>query len=233
MSGEGTREKILNAAEELFSENGFAATSVRAITSKAGVNLAALNYHFGSKDAVIDAVFERRVGPLSRERLRLLDEVEAAAGEEGPDLESILRALIAPAIRLVADPDSGGEQFMKLMGRAHSEAGELFEKVLARQFHETFQRFTRAFRRVLSELPAPEFFWRTHFVIGAMAHTMAHSAKLGYLEVLRSKGVKGLEDLPSNDPALNDPDVVLSQLIRFSVAGLKAEVPVSAEVVAK
>lgn len=231
MAGEETREKILNAAEELFSENGFSATSVRAITTKAGVNLAALNYHFGSKDAVIDAVFERRVGPLSQERLRLLDEVEAATGPEGPDLESILRALLAPAIRLVSEPNSGGERFMKLMGRAHSESGELFDKVLARQFYETFRRFARAFRRVLPDLPPAEFFWRTHFVIGAMAHTMAHSAKLGYLEALRLKGVEGLDEYPLEDPSINDPDAVLSQLIRFSMAGLQAEIAAPREAV--
>jgi AcrR family transcriptional regulator len=224
MAGEDTREKILDAAEVLFSENGFAATSVRAITTKAEVNLAALNYHFRSKDGVIDAVFERRIGPLNRERLLLLDGAEDTAGEGGPDLESILIAFLAPAINLVSDPNSGGERFMKLMGRAHSESGDFFQKVLARQFSEVFTRFSQAFRKVLPDLPPAEFFWRTHFVIGAMAHTMAHSARLGYLKALRSQGIYGFEEVPVDDPTLNDPEAVLSRLVQFSMAGLQAEV---------
>jgi AcrR family transcriptional regulator len=230
MAGEDTREKILDAAEELFSENGFSATSVRAITTKAGVNLAALNYHFGSKDALVDSVFERRVGPLNRERLRLLEESETSSGERGPTLEEVLRAFLGPAIRLASDPESGGERFMKLMGRAHSETGDFFSKVIAKQFAEVFQRFTPAFRKVLPDLPPEEHFWRIHFVIGAMAHTMAHSATLRYLENLRSEGGMVEEGLSLDKVTLDDTDAVLSRLVRFAVAGLKAEAPKPVEV---
>ncbi len=233
MAGEDTREKVLNAAEELFSEHGFSATSVRAITTQAGVNLAALNYHFGSKDAVVDAVFERRIGPLNRERLRLLEDAEARSGQEGPTLEDILRAFLAPAIQWASDPGSGGERFMKLMGRGHSESGDFFSKVIARQFAEVFRRFSRAFRKVLPDLPPEEYFWRIHFVIGAMAHTMAHSATLRYLETLQSEGVTVEEGLSIDKVTLNDPDAVLSRLIRFAVAGLQAEAPVPVEVGSK
>jgi len=230
MAGEDTRERLLDAAEELFSEHGFSATSVRAITKQAEVNLAALNYHFGSKEALVDAVFERRVGPLNRERLRLLEEAETRSGQGGPTLEEVLRAFLAPAIRLASDPESGGERFMKLMGRAHSETGDFFSKVIARQFAEVFQRFTRAFRKVLPDLTPEEHFWRIHFVIGAMAHTMAHSATLRYLETLRSEGVPVVEGLSPDKMTLNDPDAVLSRLVRFAVAGLRAEVAVPEEV---
>ncbi|HUV12521.1 MAG TPA: TetR/AcrR family transcriptional regulator, partial [Acidobacteriota bacterium] len=194
------------------------------------VNLAALNYHFGSKDALVDAVFERRVGPLNRERLRLLEEAETHSGQEGPSLEEVLRAFLAPAIRLASDPESGGGRFMKLMGRAHSETGDFFSKIIARQFAEVFQRFTRAFRNVLPDLPPEEHFWRIHFVIGAMAHTMAHSATLRYLETLQAEGVTGVEGLSLDKVTLNETDAVLSRLVRFAVAGLQAEVPVPEEV---
>lgn len=85
MSRENTREKILDAAEELFSEHGFSATSIRAITTRAEVNLAALNYHFGTKDGVIDAVFARRIEPLNRERIHLLEIVENNSKDRSPD----------------------------------------------------------------------------------------------------------------------------------------------------
>jgi len=119
---------------------------------------------------------------------------------------------------------------MKLMGRAHSETGDFFSKIIARQFAEVFQRFTRAFRNVLPDLPPEEHFWRIHFVIGAMAHTMAHSATLRYLETLQAEGVTGVEGLSLDKVTLNETDAVLSRLVRFAVAGLQAEVPVPEEV---
>ena len=162
-----------------------------------------------------------------------MEEAEARAGQEGPTLEEILRAFLAPAIQLVSDPKRGGERFMKLMGRAHSETGDFFIKVIAKQFAEVFQRFTPAFRRVLPNLPPEEQFWRIHFVIGAMAYTMAHSATLRYLEAFRPDGVTFVEGLSLDQLSRNDTDAVLSRLIRFAVAGLQAEVPETVEVGAK
>jgi len=144
VASEATRERLLDAAEELFSVNGFAATSVRAITRQAGVHLAAMNYHYGSKDALIQAVFERRVGPLNRERIRLLDDAEATAGGQGPSLETILAALLGPAFRLAGNPEGGGREFMRLMGRVHSESGDLFQKLIVPLFRLVFIRFEKA-----------------------------------------------------------------------------------------
>jgi AcrR family transcriptional regulator len=225
-----TKERILDAAEELFSENGFAATSVRSITSRAGVNLAALNYHFGSKDAVVDAVFERRIGPLNRERLRMLDRLESEAGSAGPSLEDVLRAFLEPAIRLVTDPDRGGSKFMKLMGRGHSESSDFFRDMISKHFLEVFLRFEKVFRRILPDLPVQEFVWRMHFVVGAMAHTMAHGLSLYDLEVLRSKGSETFSRLTPEELGEMDVDSILERLIRFSAAGLRAEFPQPAEV---
>src|SRR5437867_6100600 len=94
-----SKERILDVAERLFAERGFAATSLRNITAEAAVNLAAVHYHFGSKDELIEAVFARRLGPLNRERLRLLEACRAAAGGGSPSVEELLEALIAPALR--------------------------------------------------------------------------------------------------------------------------------------
>ena len=101
--GEITAERILDAAEELFADLGFDATSTRAITTRAGVNLAAVNYHYGSKDALIEAVFARRLVPLNRERLELLDRVEARAGAGGPAVESIVEAFVRPPMRKIRE----------------------------------------------------------------------------------------------------------------------------------
>jgi len=219
LAGKVTREKILQAAEELFAEKGFAETSIRAITSRAGVNLAALNYHFGSKDALIDAVFERRIGPLNRERIRLLDQVEAKVGEGGCSLEEILEAFLGPAIRLATDPDSGGKQFMRLMGRAHAEEGDFFRKVIAKQFEEVFHRFNTGFQRKLPNLPLAELYWRIHFVVGAMAFTMSHKLSLRYLESFQRQGETAWTGLKEEEAG-----GVLSRLVCFAAAGLRAEV---------
>ena len=217
MSGEYTKEKILDSAEELFSDNGFAATSIRAITTRAGVNLAALNYHFGSKDALIDAVFERRIGGLNLERIRLLDEVESMGK---PSLEEVLRAFLAPPIRLAGDPARGGKVFMRLMGRAHTEPGDFFRNVIAKQFEEIFRRFGEAFRRVLPNLSPGEIFWRMHFIVGAMAFTMSHKLTLRYLEGFEDASEAGIDDFVHPDAGF-----VLERLVGFSAAGLRADVP--------
>jgi AcrR family transcriptional regulator len=222
LSGRGvTKEKILDAAEELFSEDGFSATSVRAITSRAQVNLAALNYHFGSKDALIDAVFERRIGPLNRERIRLLEEAETLAAGGELTLEEVLRAFLTPAIQLASDQESGGKKVMRLMGRVHSESREFFRERLAKQFGAIFHRFYSVFRRILPDLPPEELFWRIHFVVGAMAHTMAHTLALrDLMEAVSAKDPTP----PRGEVTGEDVDAVLSRLICFAAAGLRAEV---------
>jgi len=92
-----TRTRILDAAEELFMQHGFEATSMRQLTAKAGVNLAAVNYHFGSKDALIEAVFRRRLDPMNAARIAELEKLE------GPSPEAIIRAFIGPGLRLLED----------------------------------------------------------------------------------------------------------------------------------
>src|SRR5256885_9089128 len=100
-----TRIRILDAAEELFMQHGFEGTSMRLLTAKAGVNLAAVNYHFGSKDALIEAVFHRRLDPMNVARTADLDKLEAS--EAAPTPEAIIPAFITPGLRLMADGNDG------------------------------------------------------------------------------------------------------------------------------
>src|SRR5918995_3621308 len=96
-----TKEKILDAAERLFATHGFAGTSLRAVTKEAGVNLAAVHYHFGTKEDLLRAVLSRIVIPVNRERLKMLEQVEAAAGSDPPSPAGVLQGFIAPALPLV------------------------------------------------------------------------------------------------------------------------------------
>src|SRR3982750_1892652 len=107
-----TRTRILDAAEELFMQHGFEATSMRALTARASVNLAAVNYHFGSKHALIEAVFRRRLDPMNATRIAGLDKLEAT--ERSPPPEAIIRAFLSPGLPLLEDAKGGGRHFVRL-----------------------------------------------------------------------------------------------------------------------
>src|SRR5688500_11044482 len=144
-----TRSRILDVAEELFGERGLDRVSIRDITRKAKVNLAAINYHFGSKEDLIAAVFERRVVPVNEARLAALDAVEKAAGKRIPKLEAILEAFIRPALQCSLQAPKGGAAFAKLFGRCLSEPSPAVEALLQRQFEPLVKRMHAALRRAL------------------------------------------------------------------------------------
>jgi AcrR family transcriptional regulator len=164
-----TKERILDAAERLFAHHGVEATSLRAITTEAGVNLAAVNYHFQSKDALVQAVIARRMDPITQRRLAMLDACEAAAGNRPAPLEKILEAFLLPVLEAGATHASG---FAPMLGRIYTEPKEFVEKVFKNHLATVAERFRTAFGRALPHLPEEELSWRVHFVVGAMAHTV-------------------------------------------------------------
>lgn len=208
MSTAETRERILDAAERLFPVHGVDGTSVRHITAEAQVNVAAVNYHFGSKEALVRAVFKRRLDPISEERLRLLNESEARAGGH-PPLEEIVEAFIAPALRLRGEPEHGGENFCMLMGQLFSESSKWKQLIFA-EFGPAMHRFRAALALALPDLPEPELWWRIHFLLGAMVHTLRGGEALVHL----SQG--------QCDPA--DVEGTIRRLSVFLAAGLRAPV---------
>ncbi len=169
-----TREKILDTAERLFSEKGFDATSLRHIIAEAGVNLAAIHYHFGSKQELLDELILRKARPVNDERLAMLDRIEAEAGDGRPSLESVLNAFLMPVAR-VADQH---RSFTRLMGRIYAEG--LLLPVIERNFGPVISRFVPAMHRALPGLSDDEFSWRMHFMIGAMAHTLCGSPAISH-----------------------------------------------------
>jgi AcrR family transcriptional regulator len=206
VNGEATRDRILDAAEKLFALCGIGETSLRGITTEAGTNLASVNYHFGSKEALIQTVFARRLGPLNLERLELLDKVESDADGPGPFLEQVLCAFVTPALRLRRQ--EGGENFMRLFGRLHTEPGELSVGVM-KQFDDIFRRFTNAIGHALPGLSGTALLWRFFFTIGALTMPLVCP------EVIRQKS-DGL-----CDPA--DAKGISSHLVTFLAAGLRAQ----------
>jgi AcrR family transcriptional regulator len=165
-----TRSRILDVAEELFGEQGLDRVSIRDITRKARVNLAAIHYHFGSKEDLIAAVFERRVVPVNEARLVALDRLERAAGRRGPQLGPILEAFVRPALQSSLQASKGGTAFAKLFGRCLSEPSPEVEALLKRQFEPLAERMQAALKRALPHLSRSEIFWRMKFTYGALHH---------------------------------------------------------------
>ena len=208
MKKKDTKTIILNAAEDLFAARGPNATSLRQVISRAKVNLAAIHYHFGSKESLLQAVLSRRLVPLNAERLALLDIYEREAGRRAIPLPKILEALVGPALRLSRDPKKGGTKFMRLLGRCFTEPDEKIQAMITRQVETVAERFTPAFQRALPKVPLVDLFWRLHFLVGAMAHTMADAERLGRF----SEGLC--------DP--DDTEGTIRRLVAFLNAGLKA-----------
>jgi AcrR family transcriptional regulator len=158
-AGVETRQRILNVAEHMFAEQGFAGSSLRGIIGAAEVNLAAIHYHFKSKEALLEAVLIRRIGPLNQERLALLDSYEMAAGKKGPELEDVLTAFFGPPMRMILKSNEG-RTFGKLIGRLHSETTNMFMTISKRHFAPVAQRFSASLQRALPGVSKEELYWR-------------------------------------------------------------------------
>ncbi|MGD0359349.1 MAG: TetR/AcrR family transcriptional regulator [Bryobacteraceae bacterium] len=208
-----TKERILDTAERLFATQGYAATSLRGIIAEAGVNLAAVHYHFHSKEALLEAVILRRSVPANQERLALLDRFEQEAAGNPPSLEKVIEAFVAPTLSMSRNPESGGMVFMKLLGRLHAE-GDLLPRVLTSQFGDVFQRFGGALSAALPDLPREELFWRLNLAIGALAQTLRG-------------GSKDLETISDLSISFNS-ETALERLVAFLCAGFRAPVPTHA-----
>ncbi len=192
-----TRRKILDAAEELFGAHGYAATSLRHIIAEAGVNLAAIHYHFGSKQDLLDQVILRKAGPMNERRLKLLDQFEREAAPKPACVEKIVEAFIAPAVLIEKSPE-----FIKLMGRVHAEG--LMPEIAQRNFQPMIGRFLSALQRALPNMSAKELAWKTHFALGAMAHTLTARPEL------------------DPEAALEAPLIIVRRLVAFVSSGFRA-----------
>jgi AcrR family transcriptional regulator len=204
-----TKTRILDAAEQLFMEHGFEATSLRQLTSAAGVNLAAVNYHFGTKEELFQAVLTRRLDPMNQERIELLDKVEREANGKPATCEKILAAMMIPALRLARDEKRGGKNFLRLLGRAYADPAPFIRHFLSAQYAGMIVRYKEAFGRALPHLPRQELTFRLHFVMGALSYTLAGTDALKLVAQM------------VNTEKDND-ELLLQRLAPFLAAGLKA-----------
>ena len=192
-----TKSKILDTAEKLFGMNGFDGTSLRDITTAADVNLAAINYHFQSKDSLIDAIVARRIQPVNEKRFELLE----AAGPH-PTVEQILVAFMAPVMKVKVDA------VVPLIGRILSNPELFVERVFHKHLAPVSQRFVEALSKALPDLPPSEILWRLHFAVGVMTHTMLWGR-------IYPKITNGVCDI-------SDREALVDRIVRFVAAGFRA-----------
>jgi len=202
-----TRERLLDSAERQFSEHGFAGASLREITSDAEANLAAVSYHFGSKEELFVAVLERVMAPINRERLALLDAAEERAAGQPLELEELIGILVGPVLRSHA---AGGRAScaLRLFARGQFEDASIWKRLAEGSLKVIKPRLEAALARSLPHLSAQDIAYRMHFVMGAV------KSAAGDQHALRAMS-RGL-----CDP--DDIEGTLAQLVAFLAAGMRA-----------
>ena len=225
-----TQGQILLAAESLFIKHGFEATTLRQITAAAGVNLAAVNYHFGSKEALLQEVFKHRLRQLNEERLSALDLLEKQAAGKPVKPTKILDAFFGTLLRLGQADPKGGANFLRLLGRTLSEPSDFIRVFLASEYEEVLRRYKEALIKSLPDVPREEILWRFHFMLGATAYAIAGTDSL---QLLAHEGLKETTKPPSQSKLKNmdkesdlmEIDRLLPRLMNFLIGGLRAPLP--------
>ena len=201
-----TTAQVLTAAERLFALHGFQNVSVRDITAEAGVNLASVNYHFGSKDALLFEIFRRRTAELNRDRARMLHEASDRHGGK-PPVREILRALFEPPLRW-STPENDRRISVQFIIRARSEGTEAMREVLRTDVSH-LRRFADALLAARPELPPEDVYWRLHFCLG-----MIHNNRFAEFDRLHhlSEGLTREGDI----------EAFLTRMLDFAEAGFLA-----------
>lgn len=191
---ESTRERILDVAERLFAEQGFHVATLRQITQEAGANLAAVNYHFGSKEALKLAIFRRRLDGLNAARLERLE--QALEASRPPELEAVIDAFVQPALAFTRGGDAEGKRFMQLLLRAFADRDAELHAAMRQEYAHVMRRFADAIAQALPGADLRRLRHQLDFIVGALTLTMAESA-------------------------LKDSRIIADELVQFAAAGLR------------
>jgi len=204
-----TKERIMLAAEELFAERGFESVSLRDITTEALANVAAVNYYFGTKDALIDELIIQCNAPLMKARMKLLDEAEKKYQIGVIPVEVILDAIMRPMLLQLESRGDRREIYCKMMGRCMTERGSKLPASVMRSAQRLVKRLTNLLSDALPSSEPEELIWKVHFCFGVLGHTLMHADMLRDV----TKGESG-------DP---DFEIKLQRMIDFCKGGLIAD----------
>jgi len=205
--GKNTKTVIMDTAEALFAEHGYEATSLRSITRVAKVNLAAVNYHFGGKETLLEAIYARRITPMNEERLSRLSELEKQS--KTIPVERIVHVFVDPALKLSRDRDKS--HFIALLGRSYLEPTPIIQGKVRQMFDEVAERFKTAFAKSLPDVPPHELYWRMHFMVGVLAYCMAGNDMMRMIA-------------SSHISESNGPEMLIQRLVVFVCQGMEAPV---------
>ncbi len=206
MASDQTRSAILAAAERLYADRGFGDVTLRDIVAEAGVNLAAVNYHFGSKDELIAELFVTRSIATNRERLRELKAAEEQGGGRAP-IEVILRALVGPTLRGCLGPENQRSSVARFMIRASIESVPPIRRIKNREI-DHLRNFAAAMRRAMPERSDEDIYWGLHFALAMAHHTIRESERL----IKLSDGKCDLDDVEG----------IIARVVGMAVMGLTA-----------
>jgi len=199
MTPRDTRTNILDAAERLFAEKGFDGTAIREIIRAANVNVAAVHYHYGSKEEVLRGVTDRIVGPLNERRFVLLDEATTASAPDAPPVEAVLEAFIRPDFETLLALSPSAARFL---GRTYSDQTPWIREMAAEQFGAAGERFLPAFATALPHLDFEEIFWRLRQIVVLLVDAFA--------------------TWPEEGMSQSEADQRLHQLVGFAIPALEA-----------
>ncbi|HEY4372849.1 MAG TPA: TetR/AcrR family transcriptional regulator [Burkholderiales bacterium] len=204
------KERLLDAAELLFAELGYASCTFREIAGRSGINQGLLHYYFGSKQNLFTEVFMRRAQVVASHRELLLDEAIASHGAGQMPVETLVRAFLTPALSM-AQAGPGGAAFVRIHSQLRSEAGDIGLMLRRQAFGASTQRYVKALTDACPHLPKKIVYWRFNFMVGS------------YL-VVSSQGGR-LEDYSGGTCTSSDVESALAQLVPFVVAGFMAPAP--------
>ncbi len=200
-------DTILDAAETLMSERGFNGVSMRTICQAAGVNLGSMTYHFGTKEGLLRAIYDRHVRPMNARRIELLQEAERIF-DRNDRLEAIVRAFLVPAFSSKSDAYGGGARFTRIRAILSMEGNETARQIIAESFDETTQTFVDAIGRAVPDLDHDTIVWRCHFLLGGLYYTLVTGDRIDRLTDGRETGA--------------DHNRAIDELARSTAAGLLA-----------
>ena len=200
-----TRDRLIEVSGELFAERGFDSVSLRVITESANVNLAAVNYHFGSKEELILAVVEDIVGPVNQKRLERLGEIDSTSSDS---LKAIIHAFIDPVFDVTSADAGADNKYYKLLSRCIASRDERVSSIIIKQFPEVLAKFVSSLIKVIPGLSSDSAHLKVMFMAGALAHSLFHYENF----LLVSHG--------SFDPS--SPNLLKSELVSFLSAGMSS-----------
>jgi AcrR family transcriptional regulator len=208
------RERIIAAALDIFSQHGFEAATLRDITERAGVNLAAVSYYFGSKDMLVRQTLERLTAPYVAARLAALDACEAEAGGGAPTVRGVVEAIVRPTVKLSRDP-RGGRSLIRLLLQVRARPRDATTSFFVERMDPAAHRFVDALSCALPGTGREVLFWRYSFALGALVQVLTDADP----ELMRLKRLS--EGLCDTD----DEEAMIAQLVAFIAGGFAAPPP--------